>query len=83
MGGPSVGFLIILLCILAQVSILMSDWFLSYWVELDEEEAGSDRNIAIYSMLIGETPPLRAHRHFFFWLHAIPPSIPRPMLVEQ
>lgn len=30
-----------------------ADWFLSYWVDLEEEERNRDRNIIIYSLLVG------------------------------
>ncbi|EGD72614.1 hypothetical protein PTSG_12159 [Salpingoeca rosetta] len=42
----------LLLCAGAQALQLSADWFLSYWVELDEAERNKDRNLIIYGILV-------------------------------
>jgi ATP-binding cassette subfamily C (CFTR/MRP) protein 4 len=36
----------------AQVVSIITDWFLSYWVQLDEDERNDDQQVIIYSVLV-------------------------------
>lgn len=47
-----VAVLWIILCASTQALQLSADWFLSYWVELEESKRNADRNTIIYSVLV-------------------------------
>lgn len=69
-AGASVGALVLLLvlCILTQASNLVTDWFLSYWVELAPAERHEDRNLGVYGALVAGLVCLGVLRSFAFFV---------------
>jgi ATP-binding cassette, subfamily C (CFTR/MRP), member 4 len=66
-GTVSMVTLVFGLLILAQCSLVASDWFLSYWVQLDESDRTSNTQPLIYSMLVVALLIISFIRGFLFF----------------
>lgn len=68
-GSKWMAVLIFLLCLLAQCSLVMADWFLSRWVSYSDNTSGS--NIGIYSALVACTILFSFVRTFTFMSRSV------------